>query len=74
MFNAERVPGTPELEAEQEANKEWFREIAKDYIPYGARKNGCKQCDEGEDHLDHATEVELEASKAAYKKLRPARA
>lgn len=70
MFNATKIDGTPELEAEKEANTEWFRSIAKDFIPRGGRLKGCDKCERGEgDHIDHASPEDLEKSKVAYAKL-----
>lgn len=69
MFNAHKIDGTPELTAEKNENEQWFRAIAKDCIPRGAKKRDCEKCEGGEYHLDHATEEERAASRRAYAML-----
>ncbi len=69
MFGVRRIICTPELDAAQDENTEWFREIAKDCIPSGARLGDCEQCDAGGYHLDHATDEAIEKSKQAYHSL-----
>lgn len=69
MLNTERVDVTAELLLAKEENERWFDDIAKDCIPYRSRLCNCAKCDGGEDHLDHATDDEIERSGLAYQRL-----
>ena len=62
------VPWTAKLGEEGKLNQNVFRKIAAVCIPVGCRFPKCKKCD-GQDHLLHASNEELNKSSEAYKRL-----
>lgn len=65
----ERLEYSSAAKAESEENRQRFRAIAKDFIPFGCRLDGCAKCESGEDHRDHITDEEREASDEAVRRL-----
>jgi len=66
---AETIFWTPELNEEGKRNQTVFREIADVCIPAGCRFPNCKKCNDGQDHLLHASNGALRKSDEAYKLL-----
>lgn len=68
--NATRVDDpAPELIAKHANDLAWFRSIAVKYVPRGGRFGNCARCEGGEDHVEHATDVELKESAEARRLL-----
>lgn len=69
FLNPTTVEPTEELIAQAKANREAFAKASSACIPNGARLEGCKQCEAGENHNYHCTEEERQASHEAYAAL-----
>jgi len=68
LGSAEIVPWTKQLGEKWNLNQIVFRKISSACIPPGSRFPNCEKC-AGQDHLFHASNLELDKSAAAYKLL-----
>ena len=66
FFGPRAAEPTPELDARYEGYlAEWQEHAGSRLLVVGARHRGCAECEGGQYHLDHATDAEREADRAA---------